>query len=129
MIEEAIFSLLSNDATLKAAVVNRVYNVIAPESPVMPFITFSRVSGSKDISHKGSTDVTEALYQISIYGREVKATQLLAKAVEALFDGYSGIVSTQKIFYTRITNTVDLYDGEAQAMHVAVDVLISYRGN
>lgn len=128
MIDEAIYTLLSNDAGITAKVSSRIYPLHTPQEPIFPALTFGKIAvGTKDLHHSGSNQSAKSLYQFSCFAQTLKQAKELAKAVKDLLHGYSGTVGSEKIYYSKVLNEIDLFDVDLIIYYVPVDVEILHK--
>lgn len=88
IIEKAIVQRISS------TVAGRVYPVIAPASPVLPYVDYQRISTANDHSHDGPGLVT-ARFQFSVWGSSYAEMTDTAELVDLRLDGWTdpGIAS------------------------------------
>lgn len=68
MIEEAIFTILTNDADVSPEIVNRVYPLRAAENSVTPYIVYQQVSEVDIESFDADNENFEARFQFEVVG-------------------------------------------------------------
>lgn len=96
-IEAALYSLMSNDATLTAIVSTRIYINLALQGAAVPHVTYQQLSGLRDEVMIGPSGLVESRFQINIWGDTYTENRSIANAVRGLLDGYSGTVGTVEI--------------------------------
>ena len=127
MIEGAIKSILVGDVAIQAMISGRAYLSPAVQSPVFPFVTYQRVSTTRELAHSGSVRVAEATFQVTAWGSSGLESRTLAAAIVSKFHGYKGTVGADVLLLCRVVNEVDLYDEDAGTYYSAIDISVGYR--
>lgn len=103
-IERWIYTILSTDGTIAAAVNNRIYAGIAPQDATYPLITYTPLSPGEDVDGPGAVRIWSApLYLIRVIttGGSIAAIQSIADRIEALFQGARGGISDATIQFCK----------------------------
>lgn len=82
----AIYSLLTNDATVSGLVGTRVYPGMAPQGCARPFIVYQRVSGEAYPDLDGMTGIVKSRVQVDCYANTYQAASALYAAAIAALD-------------------------------------------
>jgi hypothetical protein len=96
-IEEALYSILSNDATLLALTSTRIYPNILQQAVIMPAVTYQQISGQRDEVMTSPTGFVESRFQINGWSDTYSETRDVANAIRGALDGFSGTVSSVEI--------------------------------
>ena len=91
-IEQALYTLMSNDSTLGGYVGTRIYPSIVPQGAAIPAITYQQISGFRDNVMTGPTGLVESRFQINCWAETYRETRILSNAVENILDGFVGTV-------------------------------------
>lgn len=85
-IQSELFTLLSTGGTDCAA---RVYPVVAPDTPVVPYMVYSRINTNSENVLSGSSGLANTRMQIDVYAKTYTQAQAIARQVDALMAGWS----------------------------------------
>ena len=94
--ETGLFQLLTQSPTLQTAVgvdangVTRVYNILAPQGAIVPFLVLSRISTGDHYSMAGTTGIRDGLFQITCYATSYKSSRNISKDVRQILQNYTG---------------------------------------
>lgn len=113
-IETEMFTLLKTVAALG----NRVYAGVAPQSVVKPYASFYKLSPGRKYTHGGFSDLSETRMQVSIFDTEYKKAKDVAGAVIVALEGWA---AAQAAF---IVGEQDMWEQETKLYHVSIDVLV-----
>jgi len=128
MIDEAIYSILTENAEVAAIVNTKVFPIIGVSEEALPLVVYSQASASDPLlTHSGPTALTKAVFQISCWCLTAADVKALAKAVYRALHGFSGTVGSERIFYIKCVNRVDAFEPQSGAFNVSLDMLIAYR--
>lgn len=88
MIDNAVFSRLSNDGAINALIGTRIYPQMAKEDATYPLILYHQISSGQADARcmAGVADHFRTLVQIDIYGPSKSGINTIAKAVRASLD-------------------------------------------
>lgn len=93
MLGSAVYSILSDDATLTAITGTKIYPVQAPQRISVPFIVY-RENGTLPVDQKdGSAPIDKIQLQVDIYSNSYIQAHTIATQVRSLLDAYTGTVS------------------------------------
>jgi len=115
VIDEAIFSRLSNYAGLTALVGTSpagIFPVIAPQDVARPFVVFQKISNERISAMGSDTDIARARFQFTSYAETHEGARDVGKQVRLALQRYSGVVATVTIDDIFIENELDDYDPE-----------------
>lgn len=88
--EDAVYSILTGDADVSGLVGTRIWPHVAPQNPVRPFITFSRIAGAHGQSNSGGTGSGNARLEITSWADKSVDAAILAEHVRDALQGFSG---------------------------------------
>lgn len=86
MIQEQLYTLLAAGGTAAAG---RIYPLVAPDTPVRPYIVYNRVSANSENVLAGSSGLINTRLQIDVYADAYADAQALAAQVDALMAGWA----------------------------------------
>jgi hypothetical protein len=89
-IEHSIYSILSADTLITAAVSTRIYPSIIPQNAAMPCITYQQISGVREQLLSGADGLVEARFQINCWSPTYGGARLLADYTRQALAGYQG---------------------------------------
>jgi len=98
-LDEALVSLILGSNAINNVISGRIYPIKAPDNPVMPMITYQRISNLREsLITREQPKLTETIMQIDVWV-QVKANEnslailrTLSKNIRELLDSYSGVV-------------------------------------
>ena len=97
MIEDVIYSLLTDDAAVSALVSDRVYPSLAIKDVVYPYIVFEQVGNDPTDDKDGVSSLDTLSYDIEIYTQTPEKMNDLGVKVRKVLDRYAGTVNTKVI--------------------------------
>ena len=117
-IETDVFSRLTTFPGLTALVGTRCYPVRLPQNPILPAVSFFKVSNPRVFSHDGDSSLQHPRYQFSSWAETYAEAWAVAEQIRLAMQGEWGA----GIGIYR--NAVDLFDTEAEWYHIPVDIEI-----
>lgn len=108
------------DATLGGLVGSRVYPLILPQSPTMPAVTVSVVSGDRHHSTDGPSGLATPRVQVDCWGSTYSSANDVFEAVRKRLDG----VTNGSIQVAFADNELDFYDSEVDLFRKVLDFLV-----
>lgn len=97
ILEEGLFSYLSNFAGLVALIGARVYPMKLPQGATLPALTYQRISTPRELTHQsaGATgDLAHPRFQFDAWAATQKAAKLIIDQVRAALHGKTGSIGT-----------------------------------
>ncbi len=82
-VEQTLFSVLTNDATVAGLVVDRVRPVEAAQGEVLPYVVYELVSSVPIESPDTGQETNESVIDVACYGTDYANSKAVAKAVRA----------------------------------------------
>lgn len=123
MIQNAIYSILSSDATV-AALTTRISHGIANQEDIMPFITFM-VFDIDPNPTKDTLSETDINYlSVSCISQNNQNALIIAEAVRGALDGYAGTVAGSVIESSTYQKQRDAWLPVAKAFQQVVEFQI-----
>lgn len=83
-----IFTMLTADAAVTAAVDDRIYPVRAPVGAALPYVVYTVVSSTPDPDFTSTTPTTQYRMQVDVYAATFPAVHSVHEAVQAALNGY-----------------------------------------
>ena len=96
-LETALFSHLSNKASITTLVTTRIYATAPPSSITYPFITYQVLSEEHNHDMSGAVGLTNALVQIDTWAILVSERQAIGEALRNALDGFVGLMGTENL--------------------------------
>lgn len=130
MIEEALYSLLTNNSNVANIVSTRIYpDGDVPDKPTRPFLTQKRVATAHtNRTHSGKSYQTRSI-EIDCYASTPFAAKGLAETINTAIDSYKGTVGSYRIDALFVTDIRDYYESETGDFICTVEILIWAIGN
>lgn len=116
-IEEALYAYLSSYANLTAIVGTRIYPLILPQSPILPAITYSKVSGPRVNSKDGASGLAYPRFQFSCWAKSYGQAKQVAEQIRLALDTFP----SGRAF---IENEQDIYEPDTGIHHIPIDFII-----
>jgi hypothetical protein len=125
-IEIALLTFLSAQTSLMGLVQNRITYVQANASwtGASPYLVFQKVSSIRESTHDGSTHLAHSRFQFSIFAAKYGDIKPVAAALQAILEGYAGLMGSVNIQACFYENEVDLDPGDMGLYGVACDYII-----
>ena len=126
MFGDAIYSILSNDATVSGYVSTRIYPLRIPQAASLPAITYFIVSDSPFNTKDGAVTDNYYRFQVSIFvdaraSGAYDTIEDIDAAVRSALERYSGTVASTEVHTIEYLSMADLFEEDAQVFHRAVD--------
>ena len=102
-----------------ATISNRLYPSVAPAGVAAPYGGYQMVSAVPQTALTGTPNLTNARFQIDLFGREKIALDALAEAVKTAMGGAT-------LFKSICLNQLDLYEDPAQFYRISLDFSVWY---
>jgi hypothetical protein len=96
--EEAIVSVLKNDANVAGEVVARIFPNEVPQGQSMPAISYEQASGDREHTMAGPIGMVNASYVLSCWSETYSGARTLADYVRIALDGYDSTVGSQELY-------------------------------
>ena len=121
MIEEGLVTWLKANIALAGT---RVHRMKLPQNPVLPAITYFKVSGVRWHSHQGPSGIAQPRFQISCWGTTYDDAKHLSEEVRKDMDCYTGLMGVVRVQACFLLNEIDLSTPEVGIYQVALDFQI-----
>lgn len=125
MIESTIKTYLESQSGLTSLIADRIFYVSAPQDVETPYIVMTKVSDRLEQSLIGSSGLSTARIQFSIFAETYYDTRLISAQIQSALVGKVGTVSTHYISCV-FDGEFDLYDSGAGLYQLAMDFIIKY---
>lgn len=126
-IEQALMTFLLSQTSITDLVSQRIYFVKAPQKTETPYMIITKVSGLREHSHGGASELAGPKFQFSVFDGTYSGVKNILAALQAALQGYtgsmggSGGVCVHAAFYD---NEKDLYEEETGLHHGVADYII-----
>lgn len=107
MITDAIYTILSGDATLTAQVGTRIYGADAPQETANPCVIYEISGQEPEYTKDGAATVIYTNLEVDVFADSYKAGRSISDLVKAALDQYSGTVNGHKIDLIQWEGTSD----------------------
>lgn len=124
MIEDALFSRLSQDAPLTALINGRVYPLQAPQGVVSPYLVFLKVVEMASGTYCAQDPMVRDLFQFDSYAKGFKQVLGIAKAVRDSLIDFRGAMDDIHVASIRLDNETQLVESEPGLFRVSTSLFI-----
>lgn len=97
MIEDAFYSLISNDSTITDIVEDRIYPSNLPDNPTLPALTYFNVGTFPLGQHGSPASLEKTRIQIDAYADTSRNAKLLIDTVRKAIESYRGTIGGLRI--------------------------------
>ena len=97
MIEDVLYSLLKNDATVAGLVGDKIYPYMADENISLPYIVYEETGNEPTNTKQGISDLDTISVNVESYAGSVLDLNTLRAAVRLKLERFKGIVGTKNI--------------------------------
>jgi hypothetical protein len=122
-IDEAFFSLLSNDADVVAKVSNRIYPDKLPQNVEYPAIRIVLTSETHNPIAGGVDDLPKAGIDVDVFAASRESANVVSELVRISLDGYNGTIDGLIIQAIMMNNRQHFYDDDEDAYQTSNDFL------
>lgn len=107
-----------------ALVSDRIYFVRADQDVETPYIVVTKISGVREHSHDGSSELAHPRFQISVFGTTYSSCKSVTAAVQAALQGYKGAMSDVTVGAVFYDNETDTYESDTGLFQIITDYTI-----
>lgn len=134
--EEAIRQRIYEAPGMASVYAKRVYPQIAPQGVVLPYLTYTRISGSPIHHLRGPDTLARARIQVDIFSSTYSQMLAIAAATRKQLDGFRGAISvgTQSVHFSHLfldseqVQMVGPLSGSEDPIHRFIqDFVVAYR--
>lgn len=128
-IEEALYARLSGAAAITELTSTRIYPYKLPQNPIMPAITYQRVSTSRYHTHdtSGASGLARPRFQFDCYASSYLGAKQLVEALRGVLEGFNGYVGAQRIQGALSQNETDFYEDVTGLYRRSIDFMIHHQ--
>ncbi|KKL23178.1 hypothetical protein LCGC14_2428030, partial [marine sediment metagenome] len=122
MIEYTLWTYVQADTTVANLISARMYPLKLPQSPALPAIVYTKISGFREHDMDGSTIATPRV-QYDSWADTYVGAKALADALRERLDSYTGPVGSpaDTVHFAYLLNERDFYDDDLQVFRVSMD--------
>ena len=113
-LEPKIYTLLAADNPVKGLVGTRIYPMILPQDPVLPAITYQRISGGQVNSMAGYGGLENPRVQIDVMASTYAGCKTLAGYVFTAMEGST-------TFQAVMISDQDIHEPELECFRISMD--------
>jgi hypothetical protein len=118
---KAIFSLLTNDATLNSLVGSKVFPVVAGNNTSFPFLVYNITTAEPQNTKQELSSADIINFQVSSYALNHGQAAELAEAVRVALEKQSGTIEGIPVIDIVPTGIETMYDQDQDVHHFAND--------
>jgi len=129
-IEQAIKKELMAASGVTDLIGERLYYVRAPQDVTKPYVVFFKVSGSREYSHDGASELANPRFQFSCFATTYYEAKQTVNAIRVAIEAFSGTMGGDggvEVGSCFCINESDIYEEDTRLFHVAVDYLIYHK--
>lgn len=127
MIEEAIYSLVTNDKAVKALIGLRLYPGVIPQDAKLPAAAYQVTSAGRNYHHGGQSSISTPVIAFTFVSKSIDEARSVAAAVRLVLSGYHGEVNTVKIGFISLLNEFDGYNPASEIHIVRQDYKVTWK--
>ncbi len=107
LLEEGLSAFIKQQATIVNIIGSKIYAVLAPDDAVLPYIIYSRISGSREHIMSAISGLAMPVMQLSCYAATYAESKQLAESVRLSLDNHSGDMGGVNVQAVLFDNEVD----------------------
>lgn len=123
-IGNAIYNILSNDATITGIVGTSIFPLAAPDGTDLPYITYFKISHNPNKNKSREKTIETLRIQIDNFAVSNTAASALADAVNSALSYYTGTVESINIDIITFEDENDLHEVDSKVYRKEQDYLI-----
>lgn len=128
MLESNLHNIITSDASFSALADDRLYPVILPGDPVLPAVTYQRITTRRDYTTTGPVGLSRVRMQFDAWANGYAECKQLHTALLAILenrDSYAGTFPDGTRIDSIMLNTVsDGYAPDARIYRVSIDFFV-----
>jgi hypothetical protein len=114
-IEEAIYSILSNDSYIAGIVGTRIYPTDVPQDQTLPYISYEISAKERFSTFGGDLDTIRSTVEIQGFSEKIDSLHDLAIYIKSALNRYRATIGTIEIKDTYFTGEFIGYESEIEA--------------
>lgn len=115
MLESKIYTVLSQNANIANRVNARIYPLVMPQDPILPAITYQRLSAGFVNDLSGYSVLENPHITINSWATDYATVKAMADEV------HTAMNSAATAFRAMLSNELDIYDGDLNLFAVSQD--------
>lgn len=135
-IEAAVSQYLAAQPGITQLIGDRIYPVKLPQDPVMPAVTYHRISTAPVKTLDGANPSYQRVrLQFSCWGEDdpgrssgYASAKAVAAQIRKVLQDYRGTMGGIEVLYIDVDGERDLYEDETDSYHVPIDVIVTHKG-
>lgn len=124
IIEQALYSRLTDFAGLTALVGSRIYPLVRRQGSALPALTYQKISAIREHLMVADANVVVARMQVDCWDASAMGVKNVAEQVRLALQDYSGTEATVVIQRIFIENEIDDWNPSTEIYRVTYDFLI-----
>lgn len=125
-VEQAIYSILTNDATVAALTSTRVRPAQLLQDETMPAIRYERVSATRTHAMNSDPGLVAARFQVDNFAASYSGARALANATRGALSRYRGTAASVTIQATYLDNEQGGFEVGVEQYVITQDYMIHY---
>jgi hypothetical protein len=106
---KVIYGLLDAATAVKAIIGNKVYPMVAPQSTVVPFVTYRTINRTPSHTKDGPSHLDTYNFEVNMYHNNYTTLVDLCEKIRQAIDSYSGTVNGQVVQHITYDNGSEGY--------------------
>lgn len=107
-IERAIYAVLAADVGVGSLAGDKIRPLVAFEDDATPYVVYQRITSEHHDHLSGTSGLARARVQVTAWGNDYGEAKVLATAVRAALDDWSGTAGGQVVSSTRLESMTDI---------------------
>jgi len=121
--EEGLFAYLDAYPGLTLEVGSRIYPLLLPQNPVLPAVTYQRISTSRLHAFERSL-LPHPRFQFNCWAESFPRAKDVAEQVKLALDVYMGAMGAETVCASIIDGERDVYDPETKIWNSIIEAVI-----
>ena len=126
-IEEAMTAVLLADSDVTDLIGDKIFPMRAPDDFARPYIVYQKVTGPREESHSGDSDLAHPRIQLSCWSDTYAEAKAVARTVIGSLHSFVGTSMGIDIQASTIDGEVDTFDDATKLYRTVVDVIFWHR--
>ena len=126
-IEEAIYTLVTGNASVKALIGLRLLPGVIPQDTRLPAAAYQVISTGRNYNHDGQSSISTPVIGFTFDSRSIDEARSVAEAVRQVLSGYHGEVGSVKIGSIFLINQFEGYNPASEIHNVRQDYQVTWK--
>lgn len=125
-VENALYTRLKDHSGLSALVGTRITPLQLPQRPVLPAVTYRRVSTVREHAMGADPGLARARFQVSGWAKTFDGARDVGEQIRDALQRWNGTVEGVVVQNSDILNETDLFESDVKVYQRALDFEIAY---